>query len=86
MLEEENRLKESRLRHLYKCNKKIMDDLYRQGFRFITRSRNGEVVAHKKEPVREINFWFSDYHSRPIDGMHFYKLYWEDEPLKLKRR
>lgn len=77
-------LTELRLKRIAKRNAKIIAALYAKGFRYVTRSKSGEVIAHRIEPKRESNFWFSDYFQRPVDGMHFNELYWSDEAFKLK--
>lgn len=78
-------LTELKLKRIAKRNATIIAELYAKGFRYVTRSKSGEVVAHRTKPVRELNFWFSDYRQRPVDGIVFTELYWSDEPFKLKK-
>lgn len=79
-------LTELKLKRMAKRNAKIISELRAKGYRYVTRSKSGEVVAHRIEPKRESNFWFSDYFQRPVEGIVFTELYWRDEPFKLRKK
>lgn len=63
------------------------EKLIEQGFRYVTRSKHGELVAHKKKPIRQSNFWHSDYRRRPLphDSVFAY-VKWDDDPVYLLQK
>lgn len=69
------------------ASKKEIEDLTAYGFKYVTRSKHGELVAHKKKPVRQSNFWHSNYERRPLPyDSTFAYVKWSDEPVMIKRK
>lgn len=68
-----------------KEREEYIESLKKKGFKWITRSKHGEVQAHYTKPKRMLNFWDSK-GRRQIDAMPFHNLSWNDEPLCLDRK
>lgn len=60
-----------------------IDKLIKSGFKYVTRAKHGELIAHKKKPIRQSNFWHSDYRRRPLPHESFSFITWVDDPVYL---
>lgn len=62
--------------------KEKIEELREAGFKYITRAQHGELIAHKKKPVRQLNYWESDRRCLVISEIDLFDfINWEDEAL-----
>lgn len=62
--------------------KEKIEELRETGFKYITRAQHGELIAHKKKPVRQLNYWESDRRCLVISEIDLFDfINWEDEAL-----
>lgn len=63
-----------------KKKKEYIVELRKEGYKWITRAKHGEVQAHKTKPIRMLNYWESKGRIE-IKNDIFTDVRWEDEPL-----
>lgn len=62
--------------------KERIEELRAAGFKYITRAQHGELIAHKKKPVRQQNYWESDRRCVVIAEIDLFdSLCWTDEAM-----